>query len=161
MGLGSQSWSLSAVISMLIRAYCCTWLICMDWLMLISHLVWIRKRNSGFAQMSCVFAAQFEWRGVTDFRFSDFLDWYHSTAQLAFVITQQLPPGSGCRMSYPIISSPGFVYSRSHLEGGTLKLLCSAVSGRIGKLARWFRKEKLVFASFLTPCSVGDGCTGG
>ena len=64
--------------------------------------------------------------GVIDFHFHDFLDWYHSTARLAFVRTQQLPPGSGCGMSYPIIGypiigSPGFVYSRSHLEGGTLK----------------------------------------
>lgn len=47
---------------------------------------------------------------MIDSRFSDFLDGYHSAAQLAFVPAQQLSPGSGCGMSHPIRGSAGSVH---------------------------------------------------
>lgn len=102
--------------------------------MFMSHLVQTGKRTPGLHR--CHVSFQRSLNGEIDFHFSDFLDGYHSTAQLAFAVTQQSPPGSGCRVSYPIIGSPGFVHSRSPLEGGTLDLLVLCCRGRIGKLAR-------------------------
>lgn len=93
----------------------------MAWLAFVSHLVQIGKRTQGLHR--CHVSFQRSLNGEIDFHFSDFLDGYHSTAQLAVAVTQQFPPGSGCRMSYPVIGTPGFVHSRSRLEGGTLDLL--------------------------------------
>lgn len=112
---------LPAAPSTLIRADCGTWLVRLDWLSLLTHLV--RIGNAGLAQMPCVSPAQFERRGVIDFHFSDFLDGYLSTAQPAFVVAQRWSPGSGCRMSHPITGRPGSACSRSPLRGGPPKLL--------------------------------------
>lgn len=92
---------LPAAPSTLIRADCGTWLVRLDWLSLLTHLV--RIGNAGLAQMPCVSPAQFERRGVIDFHFRDFLDGYHSTAQSAFVVAQRPSPGSaaGCRIPLP------------------------------------------------------------
>lgn len=82
--------------------------------------------------MSCVFPAQFEWRGVIDFHFSDFLDWYLRTTQLTFVTTQQLPPGNAAECHIPLSAVLGLGTAGAIGKVALLNSSCSAVSGRIG-----------------------------
>lgn len=75
--------------------------------------------------------------GVIDFHFSDFLDWYHCTAQLDFVTIQQLPPGSTAEWHIPLLAVLGLGTAGAIGQVALLNSSCSAVSGRIG-----FRKLK-------------------
>lgn len=69
------------------------------------------------------------------------------------------PPAAAAGCHIPLAAAPGLCAAGALGEVALLNCSCSAVSGRTGELPG--ESEKLIFANFLTPCSVGAGCTEG